>query len=129
MKLLGPVIDIYQKQIVQQKILKEIILVEALLVGDQKVLDLKSRDLSDRKRLLAASLRDNNIRQSLLIIDLEELKPGDFLAFRSRLHKLGQGLKYGLLPVVKRSAQKTSACVNHSQLDPRDLLKSRNRRL
>ena len=61
MQLLGPVIDIYQQQIVKEQVLDEIILIKALLVSHQKVLDLKCRQLPNHICVVTASLDKQNI--------------------------------------------------------------------
>ena len=55
-ELLGPVVDIHQKQVVQQEVLEEVVPVEPFLVGDDKVLQLAHRNLPHHVHVLAGTL-------------------------------------------------------------------------
>ena len=55
-QLLGPVIDIHQKQIVEKKIFYKIILVKPFFVGDKQTFNLKHRHLCHHIHALTLSV-------------------------------------------------------------------------
>ena len=72
MQLLGPAVDIHQKQIVQKQILDKIVLVQPLLVCRQQHLHLECGHLADGIHIFPGAPGHQNILQ-LLIKDLKKL--------------------------------------------------------
>ena len=79
MKLLGPAVDIYQKEIVEKEVLEEVILVKSLPVSNGKTLNLKCGHLAESIYILSCAGYSQDIFKGLIVIDLEILISLDFL--------------------------------------------------
>ena len=97
MKLLCPVIDINQKQIVKQQILDKVVLVKALLVCHQEALDLEGSHLADHVYVVRAAARDQDIFQLCIVHNFKKLKTGNHLALGRRILKF----KYRLTEILR----------------------------
>ena len=88
MELLGPVIDIHQKQVVQQQILYKIISVKPLLVGCNQALKLAYRHLPHHIYVLSRSPDNQHILRDFFIINLKKMIPLHLLAICHGLSEL-----------------------------------------
>jgi len=92
-KLLGPVVNVHQKQVVQKQVLDKVVLVKALLIGHQKVLDLEDHQLADHIGVVASAVQQQNIFQLVLVENLEKLEALDHLAVRRGINEGQNGAR------------------------------------
>ena len=87
MKLLRPVINIYQKQVVKQQILEEIIPVKSLFVCNNKILQLTHCYLAYHIDIFTGPFCDQDIQKFSLVHDLQQVMNTNHLAVCGRIGK------------------------------------------
>ena len=80
MELLGPVVNIYQQQIVQDQILDKVGFVKSFFISHDQILDLRHRNSSDHIGIFIASFCDKDILHSLIVVNLKEVVASHYLA-------------------------------------------------
>ena len=122
MQLLGPVIDIHQKEVVQDQVLDEGVAVISVPVSDHQRADLAYRHLSHSMHVLARSLGDQNILRRAFIKHLEEVISAHLLAVRGRGSELlSHGTK--ILAVFPGNRDQAAFQVIDAEIDLCDAVK------
>ena len=120
MQLLGPVVDVYEKEIVQEEILDEIVLVETLPVGNRQLGQLEGQNPGQLNGLGPVAQTQYNILQLVAVIDLCVFVPPDDHGIGGRARHLGS--IHGIISRIgKRRCKYRSVAVKHSEITLGDL--------
>ena len=121
MKLLRPVVNIHQQQIIQQQILEEIIAVIFFLVCDQKILNLADCDPRHHQRIIAFSRRGEHIGRLAVLLNFHQVAVADDLAVYGRRGKTSDQRLVRFLRATGQHDRRARQ-IRHAEIDFRDIL-------
>ena len=116
MKLLCPVIDIYQKQVVQNQILEEIVPVKPFLISNDQILNLADCNLADHICIIIVAARRQDICHLAIVQHLQKVISADHLAICRRCGKARNNFT-GNLNILSRCSHLYAIQVEHINID------------